>query len=247
MRKIAITLTKGGTGKSTTAVNLAAGLASKGHRVLLVDTDTQGQASVMLGVEPQAGLAQLIEEEMAAEEVIVQARDNLSVLAGDHTLAGLKRTISLKDFGGEKVLTEALAPLRRRYDFIIMDTAPGWDSLTVNGLFYAQEILAPVSMEVLSLQGLIEFEQRIKPIQKYHPRLSLRYVLPTLVDGRVRKSAEILEQLRSYYKQQLCDPIHYNVRVSEAPGFGQTIFEFAPKSVGAQDYQKLIERIENGT
>ena len=177
MRKIAITLTKGGTGKSTTAVNLAAGLASKGHRVLLVDTDTQGQASVMLGVEPQAGLAQLIEEEMAAEEVIVQARDNLSVLAGDHTLAGLKRTISLKDFGGEKVLTEALAPLRRRYDFIIMDTAPGWDSLTVNVLFYAQEILAPVSMEVLSLQGLIEFEQRIKPIQKLHQRLSLRFVL----------------------------------------------------------------------
>jgi len=127
-----------------------------------------------------------------------------------------------------------------------MDTAPGWDPLTVNVLFYAQEILAPVSMEVLSLQGLIEFEQRIKPIQKYRPRLSLRYVLPTLVDGRVRKSAEILGQLRSYYKHQICDPIHYNVRVSEAPGFGQTIFEFAPRSVGAQDYQKLIERIENG-
>jgi chromosome partitioning protein len=247
MRKIAVTLTKGGTGKSTTAVNLAAGLASKGHRVLLVDTDTQGQASVMLGVEPQGGLAQFIEEGMAPEDAIIQARDNLFVLAGDHTLAGLKRTISLKDFGGEKVLTEALAPLGRKYDFVIMDTAPGWDSLTVNVLFYAEEVLAPVSMEVLSLQGLIEFEQRIKPIQKYRPRLSLRYVLPTLVDGRVRKSAEILGQLRSYYKHQLCDPIHYNVRVSEAPGFGQTIFEFAPKSVGAQDYQKLIERIENGT
>jgi len=246
VRKIAVILTKGGTGKSTTAVNLAAGLASNGHRVLLVDTDTQGQASVMLGVKPQVGLAQFIEEEMAPEDAIIQARDNLFLLAGDHTLAGLKRTISVKDFGGEKVLTEALAPLRRKFDYVIMDTAPGWDPLTVNVLFYAEEILVPVSMEVLSLQGLIEFEQRIKPIQKYHPRLSLRYVLPTLVDGRVRKSAEILGQLRSYYKSQLCDPIHYNVRVSEAPGFGQTIFEFAPRSVGAQDYQKLIERIENG-
>ena len=247
MRKLAVALTKGGTGKSTTAVNLAAGLASKGHQVLLVDTDTQGQASVMLGVEPQAGLTQFIEQEVTAEEAIVQTRENLFVLAGDHTLAGLKRTISLKEFGGEQVLTEALTPLEKHYDYMIMDTAPGWDSLTVNVLFYVQEILAPVSMEVLSLQGLIEFEGRIKPIQKYRPRLSLSYVLPTLLDGRVRKSAEILGQLRSHYKSQLCDPIRYNVRVSEAPGFGQTIFEFAPRSVGAQDYQKLVERIEKRT
>ena len=247
VRKIAVALTKGGTGKSTTAVNLAAGLAAAGHRVLVVDTDTQGQVSLLLGVQPQAGLAQFIEEEVEAEEAIIEAREGLSLLAGDHTLAGLKRTISLKEFGGEKVLTEALAPLEDQYDYVILDTAPGWDPLTVNVLFYAEQILAPVSLEVLSLQGLIEFEERIEAIQKYQPHLSLQYVLPTFLDGRVRKSAEILEQLRTHYPRQLCTPIRYNVRISEAPGFGRTIFEFAPRSVGAQDYGKLVERIDNGT
>ena len=246
MRKIAIALTKGGTGKSTTAVNLAAGLAAAGRRVLLIDTDTQGQDSLMLGVRPQAGLAQFIEQEVGADRAIVGARENLHLLAGDHTLAGLKRTIALKEFGGEKVLAEALAPLEDLYDYAILDTSPGWDPLTVNVLFYAEEILAPVSLEVLSLQGLIEFEQRIEDIQKYHARVALEYVLPTFMDGRVRKSSEILEQLRTHYRRQLCDPIRYNVRISEAPGFGRTVFEFAPRSAGAQDYGKLIERIENG-
>ena len=246
MRKIAVALTKGGTGKSTTAVNLAAGLAKDRHKVLLVDTDTQGQASLMLGSHPEAGLSQFIEGGIVPEDALTEVRERLWLLAGDHTLAGLKRTISMKEFGGEKVLTEALLPLEKQFDFVILDTAPGWDPLTVNVLFYAQEILTPVSLEVLSLQGLVEFERRVKDIRKYHSRLSLKYVLPTFLDGRVRKSAEILEQLRTYYKRQLCDPIRYNVRISEAPGFGQTIFEFAPRSAGANDYRKLVERVENG-
>jgi len=247
MRKIAISLTKGGVGKTTTAVNLAAGLALAGSRVLLVDTDTQGQVSFMLGLQPRAGLAELITEELTPEETIVAARERLWLLAGGRALAGVKRLIAQKDFGGERTLAEALAPLDGRYDYVVLDTSPGWDTMTINVLFYVQEVLTPVSLEVLTVRGLVEFRRSLVAIQKYNEGLSFKYVLPTFLDGRVRKSAEILGQLRAYYGQQLCLPIRYNVRLSEAAGFGQTIFEYAPNSPGAEDYWKLTERItQNG-
>ena len=243
MRKIAIALTKGGVGKTTTAVNLAAGLALAGQRVLLVDVDTQGQSARSLGLQPAAGLAELAAGEATPEQVITPARPNLWLLGGGRALANLKRLITRKDFGGEQTLAEALAPLEDRYDFVVLDTAPGWDALSVNVLFYAQEVLAPVSLEVMTLQSLRDFAQSMASIQKYHPQLDLHYVVPTFFDRRVRKSDEILQQLTKAFPAQLCPPIRYNVRLSEAPGYGQTIFEYAPGSPGAEDYRKLTERI----
>lgn len=243
MRKLAISLQKGGVGKSTSAVNLAAGLALAGLQVLLVDTDTQGQASRCLGQRPEAGLAQVLAGDLQPQRAIVQARERLWLLAGGRALSGAKREIDRRAFGAEQVLAEALAPLEGQYDFVILDTAPGLDSLGVNVLFYAEEVLAPVSLEVLTLQGLVDFQQNIQAVRKYHKELELRYVLPTFLDGRVKKSQEILEQLKAHYGQLLCQPIRYSVRLSEAPGYGQTIFEYAPGSTGAQDYQALTERI----
>jgi chromosome partitioning protein len=243
MRKIAIALSKGGVGKTTTAINLAAGLARAERRVLLVDMDTQGQVAKALGLRPAAGLAEMVTEERQPEEAVVEARENIWLLAGGRALAGLKRVIARKDFGGEQTLAEALVPLEGRYDMVLVDTAPAWDTLTVNALFYASEVLIPVSLEVMALQGLIEFVRSLAPIQKYHAELQLRYVLPTFMDRRVKKSEEILAQLHSYYAELACEPIRYNVRLSEAPGYGQTIFEYAPRSSGAQDYQTLTERI----
>ena len=243
MRKIAISLSKGGVGKTTTAVNLSAGLARTGYRVLLIDTDTQGQASRALGVASEAGLAELISGEASPAEAIQEVRERLYLLAGGRNLAGLKRTIDRKDFGGENTLAEGLEMLDSSYDFAILDTAPGWDSLTVNVLFYADEILAPVSMETLTVSGLLYFQQSIQAIQKYKPQLEIRYVLPTFMDGRVKKSEEILAQLQSVFHEKLCSPIRYSVRLSEAPGFGQTIYEYAPASSGVEDYQALVERI----
>lgn len=243
MRKIAVALSKGGVGKTTTAVNLAAGLAAAGQRVLLVDADTQGQAAKHLGVSTTAGLTELVTGEASADQAVTPARDNLWLLAGGRGLAGLKRIIARQDFGGERTLAEGLAVLDGQYDFVILDTAPGWDVLTVNVLFYCDEVLAPVSLEVMTLQGLLEFSQSLAAIQRYREQLRLRYVLPTFLDRRVRKSDEILGQLQAYYAAQLCDPIRYNVRLSEAPGYRQTIFEYAPHSPGAEDYHKLTERI----
>ncbi|MCA9870901.1 MAG: ParA family protein [Anaerolineae bacterium] len=243
MRKIAVALTKGGVGKTTTAVNLAAGLALAGRKVLLIDVDTQGQAGQSLGVAAQAGLAELVAGDGAPDQLTAMARDNLYVLAGGKSLAGLKRVIARKDFGGERTLAEALAALDGRYDYVIVDTAPGWDVLTVNVLFYVDEVLAPVSLEVMTLQGLTEFSQSMASIQRYRDGLALRYVLPTFMDRRVRKSEEILGQLHTYFPGQTCQPIRYNVRLSEAPGYRQHIFEYSPRSAGAEDYRRLTERI----
>lgn len=243
MRKIAVALSKGGVGKTTTAVNLAAGLALAGQRVLLIDLDTQGQAGKALGVQAPPGLTELVTGEAPPAQSFVPARERLWLLGGGKGLSGLKRLIARQDFGGERTLAESLSSLEGHYDYVILDTAPGWDVLTVNVLFYASEVLAPVSLEVLTLQGLLEFTQSLAAIQRYQDDLQLRYVLPTFMDRRVRKSQEILDQLATHFDHQLCAPIRYNVRLSEAPGYRQTIFEYAPRSPGAEDYRKLTERI----
>ena len=245
MRRIAVALTKGGVGKTTTAVNLAAGLALAGHQVLLIDADTQGQAGKSLGIQPATGLNELVAGEANLDQVIAPAREGLSLLAGSKSLAGLKRLIARRDYGAERTLAEALEALDSRYDFVIVDTAPGWDVLTINVLFYVDEVLAPVSLEVMTLQGLLEFAQSLGSIQRYRDNLALRYVLPTFLDRRVRKSEEIMGQLAAYYPAQLCPPIRYNVRLSEAPGYRQHIFEYAPTSPGAEDYRTLTERISH--
>ncbi len=242
MRKIAVSLTKGGVGKTTTAVNLAAGLTLTGSRVLLVDTDTQGHASYMLGLRPKAGLGEILLEHQDTANVIEEARDRLWLISGGETLAGVKRLISQKETGGVNILTRKLTSLEGRYDYVILDTSPGWDSMTINVFFYATEILAPVSLEVLTIKGLVDFDKRLAAIRRYRA-ISIKHILPTFLDGRVRKSGEILEQLRAHYGEKICPPIRYNVRLSEAAGYGQTIYEYAPRSPGAEDYKRLTDRI----
>ena len=243
MRRICIAVSKGGTGKTTTAVNLSAGLAIAGYKVLLVDTDVQGQCAKALGVTPEAGLAEVVSEELRPEQAILLARERLWLLAGGRALAGVKRLIARKDFGGERTLSEALASLDSQYDFAVLDTSPGLDVLNINGLFYAEEVLAPVSLEILTLLGLGDFQESLEAIKQYHSSLELRYVLPTFFDRRVSKSEEILSQLQAYYPEELCSPIRYNVRLSEAAGFGQSIFEYSPGSAGAEDYHRLAEEV----
>ncbi len=242
-RKICVTLSKGGVGKTTTSVNLSAGLALAGHKVLLVDTDTQGQSSYILGKKPRAGLTELLTKELAPEECIIRARKNLWLLAGGKSLAGVKRIIDRKSFGAEWTLSEAMKELDSRYDFIIIDTAPGWDQLIVNVLFYATEVLVPVALEVMPLQGLSEFMKSLGSIQKYRKEIVLKYIVPTFMDTRVKGPETIYSQLQKLYPEYMCTPIRYSESLSEAPSYGKSIFEFAPGCTATADYRELVRQV----
>ena len=245
MRKIALTNAKGGVAKTTSCVNLGAGLALLGYRTLLIDCDTQGQVTKSLGVQAGEGLAELMQGEASLEDVQIEAREDLFVVAGGGKLSGVKRMISQRDMRSELVLSEALGGLRG-YDFVLLDTAPSWDVLNVNCLFYVEEILIPVSMEVLALQGIGDLLGRVKEVQRYRDDLIVRGVIPTFYDGRVKKSAEILEQLERHFPDAVWPIVRYNSKLSEAPGFGQHIFEYAKRSNGAADYARLAERLSKG-
>lgn len=243
MRKICVSLSKGGVAKSTSAVSIAHGLSMKGKKTLLIDTDDQGQDSYLLGVKPSFGLADLLREEITIEKAIFPARNNLFLLAGDKSLSGIKRSIGRKDISPEKTLSNALSCIEGMFDFIIIDTSPSWDTLTINSLFYCTEVLTPVSLEILSLNSLIQFRKKLDEVMKVHPNLQYKYLLPTFSDGRVKKSKEILDILHTHYPQIICEPIRYCSRISEAHGFGKTIFEYAPNSRGSTDYKTLIEKV----
>ena len=243
IRRICVTLSKGGVGKTTTSVNLSAGLALAGHKVLLVDTDTQGQSSYILGTKPRAGLTELLTKELSPEECIIRARKNLWLLSGGKSLAGIKRIIDRKSFGAEWTLSEALKDLDHRYDYVIIDTAPGWDQLIVNVLFYATEVLVPVALEVMPLQGLAEFMKSLGSIQKYRKEIVLKYIVPTFMDTRVKGPEAIYAQLKKLYPEYICTPIRYSESLSEAPSYGKSIFEFAPGSTASADYRELVKKV----
>ncbi len=242
-RKICVTLSKGGVGKTTTSVNLGVGLSLAGYKVLLVDTDTQGQSSYLLGKKPKAGLTELLTRELTPEECLVQARNNLWLLSGGKSLAGVKRIIDRKSFGAEYTLAEALKPLNRKFDFIIMDTSPGWDQLIVNVLFYATEVLVPVALEVMPLHGLSEFMKSLGSIQKYRKEIQLKYIVPTFMDTRIKGPQALYSQLKRLYPEYVCTPIRYSESLSEAPSFGKSIFEFAPGSTASADYRELVRKV----
>ncbi len=242
-RKICVTLSKGGVGKTTTCVNLGAGLALAGYKVLLVDTDTQGQSSYILGKKPKAGLTELLTKELTPEECVVQARKNLWILGGGKSLAGVKRIIDRKSFGAEWTLSTAMKPLERQYDFILIDTSPGWDQLIVNVLFYATEVLVPVALEVMPLHGLSEFMKSLGSIQTYRKEISLKYIVPTFLDTRIKGPQTLYSELKKLYPEYVCTPIRYSESLSEAPSFGKSIFEFAPGSTASADYRELVKKV----
>ena len=246
MRKIALTNAKGGVAKTTSCVNLGAGLALMGYRTLLVDCDTQGQVEKSLGVQAGEGLGELLQGEAGLADVQIEARENLYVIAGGGALSGAKRVISRRDMRSELVLSEAFEDLEG-YDFVLLDTAPSWDVLNVNCLFYVEELLIPVSMEALALQGVGDLVGRVEQVQRYREdRVLDMSIIPTFYDGRVSKSAEILEQLERYFPGAVWPAVRYNVKLSEAPGFGKHIFEYARRSNGAADYARLAKRLAKG-
>ena len=241
MIKIAVANRKGGVGKSTSAVHLAAALALAGENVLLIDTDPQGHCSRILGIEPEAGLAELMDGTADPREALTPARENLYLLAGNHDLAGINRLLAREALSAYK-LTETLEPYEGRFQYVIIDTAPGSTELGINVLFYADELLIPVSMEMLSVYGFAEFLQEIEKVKK-HTEIDVKYILPTFYDDRVKKSSDILAQLKGRFGDKVMLPIRYSVRFSELAAYGKTIFEYEPKGRGSVDYTKAAELI----
>jgi chromosome partitioning protein len=250
MRKLAVAMAKGGVGKTTTAVNLAHGLARKGFKVLLIDGDTQGQASKFLGVEPKFGLYEFVTgndekgNPVSKKDALCPCRANMWLLAG-----GIK-LVELKNWLGEQprtvrqsVLSSLLVPKDGTLDYLIFDCAPGWDVLSVNILMAAEEVLCPVALQGPALEGLKTFFGYLMSTQRLNPKLQLKYILPTMFDQRTAHSFEILIQLRRLFRKQICEPIHYNVRLSEAPVRGRTIFEYRASAISAGDYERLTWRI----
>lgn len=216
----------------------------RGERVLLVDLDTQGHVARALGVVSLHTLYEVIDRDLSPLQAIAHTRRNLDILAGGRLLARSKKTIASLPYGAEHVLSEKLSDLND-YDYVILDTAPSWDVLNVNALFYAQEVLLPISMEALAIYGMADFMEAIQGVQQYNPTVHLKYILPTFFDMRVRKSSEIFQQLVNHFQRKVLPPIRYNVDLSECPAHGKTIFEYAPGSRGSKDYARLVEKIAN--
>lgn len=243
MRKIGIMISKGGVGKSTTAVNLAAALAYMKYKTLLIDSDTQGNISPMLGIKPIAGLYEFLIKNVPFTECLVEARPNLHVLSGGYQIAAVKNIISALEMRREHYITDKLSKHDQDFDFIICDGSPGWDALSINLLFYVNELLIPVSVEVMTLRSLVNFVNQVDDVKKYNPDLTIKYLLPTFYDRRVAKSEEIYTQLKSHFGDIVINPIRYNVKLSECWGWGKTIYEYAGKSTGAFDYAELTKRV----
>jgi chromosome partitioning protein len=244
MRKIAIVGFKGGIGKTTTCVSLGAGLALKGRRVLLVDTDTQSNASLSLGMEGYTrSLADVLMRRAGAAQCLLRARENLDLLPGSIDLFKAQQRLVL-EVAREALFDELLGDLCD-YDYQFFDCAPSLTLLTVNAVAYADEIIVPVSMEILALAGVRQFMSYLREVTRVLGRGAVvRLVVPTFYDPRRRVSELVLRTLRTEFPDRVALPIRTDTRLSEAPGSGQTIFEYAHRSRGAEDYARLVERVD---
>lgn len=246
MRRIAVVNHKGGTGKTTTAVHLAAGLAERGRRVLLIDLDPQGNVGQWFGIaEEDLHVAALARGQAVAAEAVVGVRENLDVLASDWRLAEAEETL-IRGKERERWLRNRLARVDDGYDFTIVDCAPSMSILTTSALAYADEVVIPISMEYLALIGVRQIVENILRMASANgDEIRITAVVPTFYQSNLRKSGEILDALERHFKSALTDPIRINVRLSEAPSHQQTIWEYSPRSRGADDYRKLVARLDD--
>ncbi len=245
---IAIANQKGGVGKTTTTVNLAASLGVLEKKVLLIDADPQANATSGLGIEVdnvKLGTYQLLEHTKTAKETIIQTSSpNVDLIPAHIDLVAIEIELVDKD-EREHMLKKATTALKDLYDYILIDCAPSLGLLTLNALTAADSVIIPIQCEYFALEGLGKLLNTIKSIQKIHnPDLDIEGMLLTMYDSRLRLSNQVVEEVRKHFGDMVFDTIiQRNVRLSEAPSYGESIIKYDVSSKGAANYLNMANEV----
>jgi chromosome partitioning protein len=244
--RLAIFNHKGGTGKTTTSVSIAAGFAARGLRVLLVDTDSQGNVSVSMGAKSEKTLYHVLVMNVRPRDAAVRIRPNLDLIASNETLAAAELYLAGRQ-SRDRILRDRLAPAYDDYDVVLLDCSPSLSLMNQNALVAADGIVVPVACDFLSLVGVRQVVKTVKNVNSllHHP-VQIHGVLPTFYDARARICRDAIEALKEHFGDRVLPPIRSAIRIKEAPAQGKTIFEFAPQSNAAEDYQRIVDLLVDG-